>query len=198
MLYLADRRDTELSEVRASDDQVVVTDFRIRRGRSVQVAPVGEMAQVQRSGRGILTSEAAPAITGMLNACDPDEARTILIVDAFLLRCIAETDRDYARSSTVAMAILDKLPDVDAIVFPSRRQHGAVNFAVRADRLWDSWGITAVQDARARHLAMGHYRLTQARHVVGISTSGELVWSDDPPDDVESIMLLDPPWHPGG
>ena len=52
----------------------------------VQVAPVGEMAQVQRSGREVLTSEAALAITGMPNPCNPVEARTMLIADAFLLR----------------------------------------------------------------------------------------------------------------
>lgn len=196
VLYLADRRDTALSEIRCGDDQVVVTEFRIRAGRSALVAPVGEMAQVQRTGRGILTSEAAGAITGMLNACDTDQARAMLITDAFLLKCIANTDDDYALSSSVAMAIFGKLPAVDAIVFPSRRQPGAVNFAVRADRLWNDWGITAVQEARARHLAMGYHRLTQARHVTGIRNAGELVWSPDPPEDVEATVVLDPPWYP--
>jgi hypothetical protein len=196
VLYLADRRDTALSEIRCDDDHVVLTEFRIRAGRSVLVAPVGEMAQVQRTGLGILTSEAADAITGMLNACDVDQARAMLITDAFLLKCLAQTDEEYALSSSVAMAILEKLPAVDAIVFPSRRQAGAVNFAVRADRVWDAWGVTAVQEARARHLALGYYRLSRARHVTGIRSSGELVWSPEDPEDMESTVVLDPPWHP--
>ena len=196
VLYLADRRDTALSEIRADDDRVVVTEFRIRRGRSVQVAPIGEMAQIQRTGRGILAAAAGDAITEVMNGCDPHHVRTMLIVDAFLLKCIAETDVDYELSSAVAMAILGKLPAVDAISYPSRRQHGAVNFAVRGDRLWRDWGIMAVQEAHARHLAMGYYRLTGRRHVTGIMRSGRLVWSDDPPDDVEAMVALDPPWHP--
>lgn len=196
VLYLADRRDTALSEVRVRDERVVVTEFGIRPGRSVQVAPIGEIARVQRTGRGILSSEAAPAITSMLNACDLRDARTMLIVDAFLLRCIAETDNDYELSSAVAMAVFDKLPDVDAIAFPSRRQDAAVSFAVRADRLWTAWGITSVQEAQATHLAMGYYRLTGVRHVTGITVSGGLVWSGDPPEDVEATVILDPPWHP--
>ncbi len=120
----------------------------------------------------------------------------MLIVDAFLLHCISDADDDYERSSAVAMAIFEKLTGVDAIVFPSRRQVGAVNFAVRADRLWTSWGITSVQEAKATHLAMGYYRLTEARHVIGIENSGALIWSSDPPDNTESVVLLDPPWHP--
>lgn len=196
VLYLADRCDTALSEVRARDDQVIVTEFQIRPGKSILVAPIGELSQIHRTGRGILTSKAAKEITGMLNACDLDGGRSMLIVDAFLLDCLSNRDDDYERSSAVAMAVFDKLPAVAAVAFPSRRQPGAVNFAVRADTLWDSWGITGVQEARATHLAMGYYRLRQASHVSGITNAGALVWSEDLPEDVESVMLLDPPWHP--
>lgn len=197
VLYLADRRDTALSEVRADDDQVVVTEFQVRPGRSVLVTPIGELSQIQRTGRGILTSEAAAALTGMLNVCDRDVGRAMLIVDAFLLECLSNREDAYALSSAVAMATFEKLPEVDAIAYPSRRQQGAVNFAVRADRLWRDWGITAVQEAHARHLAMGYFRLTRSTHVTGITRAGELVWSRDASLDEEATVLLDPPWHPG-
>ena len=50
-LYLSDRRDTALSELRVVDGQVVLAEFVIRPDLEMLVAPVGEMIQIQRTGR---------------------------------------------------------------------------------------------------------------------------------------------------
>ena len=195
VLYLADRRDTALSEIRLDAGEVVLTEFRIRPDRAARVAPIGEMATVQRSGRGYLAGADAAPMNDLINACAPDDARSILIVDAFLLSCLVNTDDDYALSSSVAMAVFDKLPGLAAVVFPSRRQTGALNFAVRHDAVWHDWGIVSVRAAHARHLAMGYYQLSKTRRVTGITNAGTLRW-DDAVDDQDAIQLLDPPWHP--
>lgn len=197
VLYLADRRDTALSEVRVTDEHVAITEFTVRPGRSLRVAPVGELTQVQRTGRGFLAGDASSAINDLINACEPEQGRSMLITDAFLLECLTNREDDYALSSKVALAIFEKLPDVSAVAYPSRRQLGAMNFAVRVDRVWDSWGIVSVRRARASHLAMGHYALSDVRHVTGIFDDGELQWDETPDDEPDSAVQLDPPWWPG-
>lgn len=195
VLYLADRRDTALSEIHLDVGEVVLTEFRIRPDRATRVAPIGDMATVQRTGRSYLAGRDAAPINDLINACAPDAARSMLIVDAFLLSCLVNTEDDYALSSSVAMAVFEKLPDIAAVAFPSRRQTGAVNFAVRHDAVWRDWGIVSVRAAHARLLAMGYYDLSNVRHVTGITTAGALVW-DDAVDDQAAVQLLDPPWYP--
>jgi len=194
VLYLGDRRDTALSEVRAKDDDVVISEFVIRPDRTMMVAPLGEMIQVQRTGRGFLAGNASGAITEMMNNMDPSAGKAMLITDAFLLNVLTHADDDYTLSSAVAMAIYEKLPGVDAIAFPSRRQYGALNFAVRVERFWDAWGIMAVQRAHARHLAEGFYEVSDGRDVTGIGTNGTLEWSDIIDPTPNGVMQLDPPW----
>ena len=196
VLYLADRRDTAISETRTEEGDVVLTEFTIRPGRSMRVAPIGEMAQIQRTGRGHLAGDASASINDLLNACDLQGCRSMLLVDAFLFECLTNREDDYERSSAVAMAIYDKLPDLHAVAFSSRRQSGAINFAVRADRVWEAWGIVSVREAHARHLAMGYYELSGVRHVNGITTAGDLMWDEVIEENEQAIALLDPPWYP--
>lgn len=195
VLYLADRRDTALSEIRLDEGEVVLTEFRIRHDRAARVAPIGEMAAIQRTGRGYLSGADASPISDLINACPQDAARSMLIVDAFLLSCLINTEDDYTLSSSVALAVFEKLPGLATVVFPSQRQTGALNFAVRHDAVWRDWGIVSVRAAHARHLAMGYYELSKVRHVSGITCEGSLRW-DDAIDDLNAIRLLDPPWHP--
>jgi hypothetical protein len=194
VLYLGDRRDTALSEVGAVDDDVVVSEFVIRPDRSTRVAPLGEMIQVQRTGRGFLAGNVSDEITKMMNAMEPSAAKAVLITDAFLLDVLTKADDDYTLSSAVAMAIYEKLPAVAAIAFPSRRQYGALNFAVRIEGFWGSWGVVAAQHAHARHLALGFYNVADARDVTGIYNDGTLKWSEVVDPTPTGVMKLDPPW----
>jgi hypothetical protein len=69
VLYLADRRDTALSEIRLDEGEVGLTEFRIRPDRAARVAPIGEMATIQRTGRGYLAGADAAPISDLINAC---------------------------------------------------------------------------------------------------------------------------------
>jgi hypothetical protein len=193
VLYLADRRDTALNEVGATNSDVVLTEFRIRPECSARIAPIGELLSVQRTGRGYLAGSDVAMLNGLINACDQDEARSMLIVDAFLFSCLTNTDDDYELSSSVALAVFNKLPEVSAVAFPSRRQYGAVNFAIRQETVWRDWGIVSVRAGHAQHLAMGYFDLSDIRHVTGITHAGGLVWSVETSQE-DSVLLLDPPW----
>src|SRR6202008_2899399 len=67
LIYMADRKDTALREARILDDAAVLAEFEIQPGRQVRIAPIGELIQIQRTGRGRLTGDASQAITKMIN-----------------------------------------------------------------------------------------------------------------------------------
>lgn len=195
VLYLADRADTAFCEVKANDSPALLAEFSILATQNVLLAPVGELAQIQRTGRGYLSGDCSSIISKMLNACTLDEAKSLLITDSFLLECLTNVDDDYELSSCVAMKIFDKLPSISAIAYPSRRRFGALNFAVRTEDFWAKWGVRAVRRGRAVHLAQGYYKFTDIRHVTGVMAGGFLKWGADV--DVEnSAVHLDPPWTP--
>ncbi|TPJ81888.1 RES domain-containing protein [Mesorhizobium sp. B2-5-13] len=202
VLYLADRPDTAFQEVlhhapdgASSTHSMMLAEFVIHDERRVRIAPVGELLQVQRTGRGFLAGDASHHLSGLLNACGPDEAKALLITDSFLLQCLTNRENDYGLSSYVAMSIFARLPAVSTIAYPSVRQLGAINLAVRTETFWNDWGLSSVRRGRVEHLAQGFYRFSDVRHVDGITVGGSLRWREAP--DVEnSVVVLGPAWTP--
>jgi hypothetical protein len=198
VLYLADRADTAFSEICAKDhpdNPVVLTEFSFLPGHGNEIIPIGELNQIHRTGRGSLTRDASSTLTSMLNACSRDEATSLLITDSFLLDCLMNRDDDYELSSCVAMSMFDKFPSIPTVAFPSMRLPGAINFAVRADKFWDDWGIFSARRGRAVHLAQDYYRFTDIRHVTGIRRNGRLEWATNLDTDYSCIQL-GPLWNP--
>ena len=191
VLYVADRRDTALVETHVTHAVASVAEFCIQPGKSVRVVPIGEMTQIIRTGRGFLSGDASKTISDCLNACPPAEARSLLITDAFLLHCLVGHD-DYDVSSHVAHSIFTKLPAVGAIAYPSRRQQGAINYAVRVDGFWDTWALRSVRYGTATHLAMGYYSMPVDIAVDGVFPDGRLHWQQL--HGVEGTLALDPPY----
>lgn len=177
VMYLADRPETALRECRVKRSPVVLTDFVIRKSCGVRVAPIGELQQVQRTGRGFLLGNHSDTVANYLNACGKDHARSLLITDAFLHQCFVGQD-DHEISSHVAISIFHKNPVIKAIAYQSVRQSGGVNFAVRVEDFWDTWGVRSVIYGEAVHLALGYYDIDAQKCVVEIDDEGALSWAD--------------------
>lgn len=177
VLYVSDRLNTSLREARVASGPVVVAEFAIRDDRSTRVAPIGEFAQIQRTGRGYLSGDVCDAVTGMMNACSPDDGLSLVITDAFLQECFINDD-SYELSSHIALAIFDKCPAVSAIVYPSRRQPGGLNFAVKVETFWRDWALIGARYGTARHLACGYYRLADVQAADGVFQDGRMRWCD--------------------
>ncbi|WP_275194568.1 RES family NAD+ phosphorylase [Bradyrhizobium sp. CSA207] len=194
VLYLADRIDTALQETHIVDDAVVISEFSIQHHHSVRIAPIGEFMQIQRTGRGFLSGEYSGAVSSMLNACEPTEAKSLIITDAFLYECLTAHD-DYEISSHVALCVFEKNPQVSTVAYTSRRHTGALCFAVKVDEFWRNWCLVAVRQAQAQHLACGMYRLGEVMGVDGILADGTLLWSDQGLAENERPEL-EPPFTP--
>lgn len=193
VVYLADRQDTALQEARIDRGWVLIADFEIRPGHTIFVAPVGELFQIVRTGRGFLSGEASQYISEMLNACEIRDSQSLIITDTFLYEQMVGHD-DYALSSCVARAIFNKIDQVSAIAYSSRRQLGAINLAVKAETFWRNWGMVSARKAFATHLALGFYKLSDVTHVTGVYKSGRFEWSENS-EGGGSRILLAPPYH---
>jgi RES domain-containing protein len=194
VLYLADRVDTALAETHVVDEAVVVSEFSIQHHRSVRIAPVGELMQIQRTGSGFLSGEHSEVVGSMLNVCGIEEGKSLVITDTFLHECLTSHD-NYEISSHVAMCLFEKHPMLSVVAYTSRRQAGALCFAVKVEDFWQNWSLVAVRHARAQHLARGVFRLSEITGVTGIHRNGTLVWGDS---ELSENMLpeLRPPFSP--
>jgi RES domain-containing protein len=196
VLYLADRVETAFAEKGVNDSCVVLAEFSILPGRSSQIAFVGEMAQIQRTGRGFMAGDASSKLNEILNACARDAATALLIADAFLLNCLTNREDDYEVSSAVALSVFEKLGGfVSALAFPSRQREGGINLAVRVENFWDVWGVFSVRLGHASALAEEFYRFTNIRVVTGITRLGSLRWDEQLSAD-HTYAPLDPLWTP--
>jgi hypothetical protein len=196
VLYLADRRDTALTEVRAEDDEVVLSEFSIQPGKTVQVVPIGEWIQAYRTGTAFLSQDALRLVDA-LHACPPQEARGVLMTDAFLLDCLTTREDDYRTSSQVALTLFERYPAIDAIAYPSRRHLGGICFAIRTERVWEKWGLFSARRTKARHLAMGMYELGPVQHMLGAAPDGAIHWSPECDLRPDTAIPIDPLWVAG-
>ncbi|WP_434695814.1 RES family NAD+ phosphorylase [Pseudomonas sp. Z1-14] len=176
VLYVADRPETAFSETHIEGSFVLLSEIQIRDGCKCRIAPIGEMVRVQRSGRGFLSGDASSIINNMLNACSLNEAKSLLITDAFLFECLVKDDAPYSVSSYVAKSVFEKNSNISAIAYPSVRQGGAINFAVKTEDFWKSWGVVGARRMHVLNLACGFYGTSMTEHVVEITTQGKLVW----------------------
>ncbi|MGZ0078437.1 RES domain-containing protein [Methylomonas sp. YC3] len=197
ILYVADRPETALNEIRAERSSVLMSELEICPGKQVTVCPIGELMQIQRTGRGFLCGNRSDSISSIINACSHEEAKSLLLTDAFLYECLVSDDDDYKKSSWVAKSIFEKNLECSVIAYSSVRLRGALNFAIRTENFWDAWGISSARRMRAKHLALGYYDLTDVCHVTGIWTSGKLEW-DSKTENRNAVVLLDPLWKPKG
>jgi len=193
VVYLADGQDTALREARIDRGWVLIAEFEIRPSHAIFIAPIGELFQIVRTGRGFLSGDASKTLSDMLNACEIRDSRSLILADAFLYEQMLGHD-DYELSSYVAGAIFDKMKQVSAIAYSSRRQSGAINLAVKAETFWRDWGMVSARKAFATHLALGFYDVSDVTHVTGVYKSGRFEWSKDR-EEGGSRILLAPHYH---
>ena len=118
----------------------------------------------------------------------------MLITDAFLFDCFVGHD-DYDISSHVALCIYEKNSKVSGVAYPSRRQLGAINFAIRVETFWDDWALAGARYEQAKHLAFGYFQLDNIKCVDGIYNNGNLRWQNAPAGEKLRLSLL-PPYVP--
>ena len=159
VLYLAARRETALAEVGCnSGDNAVLANFEIRHGKTIRVAPIGELSMISRSGVGrlIQNTEKCADLDSKINACPRDEAIRLMATDQILAEILLNRQDDYELSSKVAHAIFSKHHDIQAVAYPSVRHMGGMNFAVKTQDFWDYWNVFGVSRGITKRVGSGY------------------------------------------
>jgi len=177
VLYLANRSETCYREIGIDIGDVALAEFTVRQDKSCHVAPIGEFASIYASGRGRLIGDQAKLLYSFLNACDIQDIRSLVITDSFLQRVMAIDEAPYSLSSHIARSIFEKVPAVRCIAFESTKLSGSINFAVRIEDFWETWGLTSVSALQVVHLAEGVYSTPARRDVAQVDQDGAFRWA---------------------
>lgn len=176
VLYVSDRIETSLKEARAFDGYVSLSEFQIREGEKFRICPLGELLTIQRTGHAVFLNGSEEVIQSMINACDEEDVKSLLITDSFLLKCFLAEDESYSLSSFIAETIFGKNSEIEGIGYSSVQQYRANNVAIRAERFWKSWAVVGVRIMSVSYLAEGFYHNFDVGHVTKIDADGNLRW----------------------
>jgi hypothetical protein len=134
--YISARKETALAEVGAKEGQLVqLAGFRIVNEFPLRLAVIGEYSNVQKNGyMHFAGKDPEMAITKILNSMPRQEAFKKIYIDKFFANVLADpnaSENGYMFSRALSQAIYSRNSSV-AIVFPSVKDRGGFNVAVKA------------------------------------------------------------------
>lgn len=134
--YISTAKETAISEVHAREGDVVqIAGFRIKSDQIVRLAVVGEYSNVQRTGYVSLGgNDPDLTISKYLNQMPQEQALLMLYIDRFFAHILADpkaSESDYRFSRALGDSIYGKCA-ADGIAFPSVRDRGGFNMAIKA------------------------------------------------------------------
>ena len=167
--YIATRKETALTEVGATEGQLVqLAGFRIKNESPIRLAVIGEFANVQKNGyMHFAGQDPEMAITKILNTMPRQEALKKLYIDKFFASVLAAPDASangYMFSRALAQAIYSRV-GVEGIVFPSVKDNGGFNIAVQAapsDRSFHNVSCLVVRMGKPRQFGLVEYELVKS------------------------------------
>jgi hypothetical protein len=157
--YVARDIDTALLEIEARPGQLVqVAGFRVLKEEMAQLIVIGEYANVQKRGYLSLTGEdPGGTLQKMLNGHDLQHALALIYIDRFLASILCDPkarQSGYRFSRALGSLLHSRIRDADGIAFPSVRDPGGFNFAVRpepSDRIFHNVACLLVRIGKKRH-----------------------------------------------
>lgn len=135
--YIAQRKETALAEVGATEGQLVqLAGFRIKNESPIRLAVIGEYANVQKNGyMHFAGRDPDLTIAKILNGMPRQDALKKIYIDKFFASVLADPDASkngYMFSRALAQSIYSRI-GAKGIAFPSVKDRGGFNVAVQAE-----------------------------------------------------------------
>lgn len=181
VLYTSISQFAVLEEIGARAGEFVhVVAYPFKPESRLKCCVVGEITQVNRWGRALLSEEIGREINRILNGMNFDVGRSFVFTDslmASILRDPLASDHDYLRSRILARLLFAKIQDSEAIIYPSVAHEGAMNFAIQpaAAQAKLFIGSTFVTHIRKKY-DYGIYDYEVVRKAKGHQPNGDIVW----------------------
>jgi hypothetical protein len=155
VLYGAFNNFGALEEIGAKEgDYIHLVGYRIKKTKKLRCCVVGEVLNVHRSGQAWASVELGQQLNNILNKMSPAAGRSFVYIDAFfssILRDKKAASNNYLHSRILGTLLLEKLPGLDAILYPSVALESSMNIAVipdAVDSIFEVFGTTVVRVER--------------------------------------------------
>jgi hypothetical protein len=166
--YIAARTDTALAEIGVTEGQLVqLAGFRIKNESPIRLAVIGEYANVQKNGyMHFAGRDPDMTIAKILNSIPRQEALKKVYIDKFFASVLADPDASangYMFSRALGQAIYSRI-GADGIVFPSVKDRGGFNIAVRAepsDRSFHNVSCLVVRIGKPRRFGLIEFTIVK-------------------------------------
>lgn len=177
--YVAKDIQTALLEVDAKEGQLVqVAGFRVLSEEILRLIVVGEYANVQKNGYMHFSgTDPGGTIQRMLN--QDARAMSLLYIDKFLASILCDTQARHSKYllSRALGALLHSKVEADGIAFPSVRDPGGFNLAVRpdpSDRAFHNVACLLVKVGKQRRYGVLEYEIHSS--AVNIDDQLKFIW----------------------
>lgn len=178
--YVAKGIQTALLEIEAKEGQLIqVGGFRVLENEVLRLIVVGEYANVQKNGYMHFSgTDPGRTIQKILNQKDK-KALSLLYVDKFLASVIGDPlarDSHYTFSRALG-ALLHSKVEADGILFPSVRDLGGFNLAVRpepSDRVFHNVACVLVKVGKRRRFGVLDYEIVSS--AIRIDDQLNFIW----------------------
>lgn len=180
--YVAKDIHTALNEIEASEGQLVqVAGFRVLTDEILRLIVVGEYANVQKKGY-MDFSETDPdrTIQKMIN--QRDKALSLLYIDKFLASVIGDInarESNYIHSRALGALFHSKV-EADGIAFPSIRDPGGFNLAVRvepSDRVFHNVACVLIKVGKKRRFGVLDHEIVSSANKIDDDLN--FIWPDE-------------------
>lgn len=167
--YIAARKETALVEIGATEGQLVqLAGFRIKNKSPIRLAVIGEYANVQKNGyMHFAGRDPEMTIAKILNSMPRQEALKKIYIDKFFASVLADPDASasgYMFSRALGQAIYSRI-GAEGIVFPSVKDRGGFNIAVRAepsDKSFQNVSCLVVRIGKPRRFGLIEFTIVKA------------------------------------
>lgn len=181
VLYAAFNKFCVFEEIGAGEgDYVHLVGYRIKQSKRLRCCMLGEVLNVHRSGRAWASEELGRELNKILNKMPSDAARSFIYIDAFFSSILRDKDaasKDYLHSRTLGSLLPEKLPGLDAIVYPSVALDSSMNLAIMAnsaDMALELIGTSVVQIRKKYEY--GIFDFFVVRNAKGNFPDGQIQW----------------------
>jgi RES domain len=181
VLYASISQFAVLEEIGVNaGDFVQFVGYAFKPDACLRACIVGEITQVSRWGRSLLSEEVGHELNRIMLGMTFDVGRSFVFTDALLtwiLRDPLAAIADYVRSRILARLLLGKAKGLDSIVYPSVAHEGAMNFAIQpqAAQAKLSIGATFVLHVKKK-FDYGIYDFEVVRQAKGHHGDGTIDW----------------------
>lgn len=181
VFYIATRKETALAEINIEEGEFVqVAGFRIISGKKMSITTIGQFWYVFKTGgMQLLGKDPEGIISEYMNSLHSEKALILIYIDKFLANVLANTkaeDNGYLHTRLLSKIIFSKSKS-DAIAYPSIKDEGGFNLAVKAaasDLFFENVSCSVLEVTKK--IKYGIYINTALYRANNLNASGGFMW----------------------